>query len=90
MHAPIRRLGLLPLDVSVPLMSMRSGALPNVNNIAHPQKIKRRRSARIRMLPAPAPAAVLPGFAGALLPSAEKRRSGRSAANAGKVSAAVR
>ena len=88
MHAPISRLGLLPLAVSVPLMSMRSGALPNVNSIAQPQKINNRRSARIRKLPAPA--AVSRGFAMVVSGAAAKRRSGNKATSAGKVSAAVR
>ena len=46
MHAPISKLGLLPLAVSVPLISMRSGAFANVNSMAQPQKISSRRSAR--------------------------------------------
>ena len=56
MHAPMSRLGLLPFAVSVPEMSMSSGALPKVNSIAHPQKMSSRRSARIRKLPVPSAA----------------------------------
>ena len=85
-QAAISRLGLEPLAVRVPLISISVGALANVNSNAQPQKISSRRSPRTRNCRALLCPASLGGADNSTLATATPRN-GSSASSAGSNSA---